>query len=938
MDPREGSPTPPGPHGPPGQGLVNNEIMSHLDQLISSKLACLEDRMTSTQKSIADSQLSKMKEDILSNDNYVFKRKSCEDQFKFNVKLSSKLRDAEDAVKSGDAGLATGKISEGLDLISNRQKVIRLADSSELGWSVVKEYQSNPLASDSEDEKRMMRAEARASRKMKQRRFERSRRMQRFQPFPQGYQSTSATATSGQFQQGTNIPTVNSVRSGRGRRPGLCYGCGKSGHWKFECLSAETVTKPGDKISINFECQSSENETIYENALRAITPFEASNCLSVVFDNAKNSAGISNERITPVNRLRDRIDVWDQMQVDRYIRDIIMNGYKLPFKDLPPSYALNNNRSARDNPSFVDKEIAELLKLKCISQVVEKPSVVNPLTVAYGKSGKARLVLDCRHINPHLMKFKHKYEDTSVARNLFKDHEFLFTYDLQSAYHIISIFDIHRTYLGFSWRGLCYVFNVLCFGLSTAGFIFSKLMRCPVKYFRSQGHKVVMFLDDGMGGHAEREKAVLLSDHVHKTLINLGFLISEDKCDWEPKQSATWLGHFWEMVGNKIHIAEKRILRLENAIDSLLFQMQTEKVWIVPVRFLASVVGQIVSLQQVFEGLVCMRTRALYHCIDSRLGWESCVFVNEDAIEELKFWRENVKRLNIEGKMISETRNSEIALFSDASGKGYGGYLALCAGALVEGTEVYGSWSEIEISQSSTWRELASVERVLKSNESSLSHKSITVFSDNKNVSTILKKGSMKPNLQKLAINVHDFCKEKEINVNPVWISRESSHIMLADKFSRTFDNDDWEIEPSIFDQLSKIWGKYTIDRFASNLNNKCVRFNSRVWCVGCESVDSLKQPWSGEVNWWVPPPKLICQCINKIVTEKACGTLVVPVWQSAPYWPLICLKYENVFRSFVRVHKMLPQKNIILTGNGNNGVFAENPLKFKMVALKIEF
>ena len=137
------------------------------------------------------------------------------------------------------------------------------------------------------------------------------------------------------------------------------------------------------------------------------------------------------------------------MQVDRYIRDVIMNGYKLPFKDLPPSYALNNHRSARDNPSFVDKEIAELLKLKCISQVTEKPSVVNLLTVAYAKSGKARLILDCRHINPHLMKFKHKHEDTSVARDLFKDHEFLFTYDLQSAYHIISIFDIHRTYLGF---------------------------------------------------------------------------------------------------------------------------------------------------------------------------------------------------------------------------------------------------------------------------------------------------------------------------------------------------------------------------------------------------------------------------------------------------------------------------------------------------------
>ena len=67
------------------------------------------------------------------------------------------------------------------------------------------------------------------------------------------------------------------------------------------------------------------------------------------------------------------------------------------------------------------------------------------------------------------------------------------------------------------------MYNVLVFGLSTAGFIFSKLMRCPVHYFRSQGHKLVMFLDDGIGGQADRKKAVSLSNHVHSTLINLGF-------------------------------------------------------------------------------------------------------------------------------------------------------------------------------------------------------------------------------------------------------------------------------------------------------------------------------------------------------------------------------------------------------------------------------
>ena len=220
----------------PSGSVVNNELMSQLDQLISSKLVSFKSRITAKQKNIADSQLSKKKEEMLTKDKYVFKRKSCEDQFKFNVKLSTKLKDADSAVKSGDAVAASETISEGLDLLSNRQKVIRLADSSDLGWSVVKEYQANPLASDSEDEKRMMLAEARASRKLKQRRFEKSHRM------PQGFQphtaTVTATTTSGQLQQGNVIPTVRPVRRGR---PGVCYGCGKSGHWKFECLAGENV-------------------------------------------------------------------------------------------------------------------------------------------------------------------------------------------------------------------------------------------------------------------------------------------------------------------------------------------------------------------------------------------------------------------------------------------------------------------------------------------------------------------------------------------------------------------------------------------------------------------------------------------------------------------------------------------------------------------------
>ncbi|VDI74252.1 Hypothetical predicted protein [Mytilus galloprovincialis] len=89
----------------------------------------------------------------------------------------------------------------------------------------------------------------------------------------------------------------------------------------------------------------------------------------------------------------------------------------LPLKTLPENVLLDNNRSAKENKSFVTDEIEKLLSKGCISEVFVKPKVVNPLTVAGNKS-KLRLVLDCRHINPHLYQFRYKYEDATVGKKI----------------------------------------------------------------------------------------------------------------------------------------------------------------------------------------------------------------------------------------------------------------------------------------------------------------------------------------------------------------------------------------------------------------------------------------------------------------------------------------------------------------------------------------
>ena len=62
--------------------------------------------------------------------------------------------------------------------------------------------------------------------------------------------------------------------------------------------------------------------------------------------------------------------------------ETIRHGYRLPFRDLPPSCREGNNRSARDDSEFVYAEIMRLEKLKCITRVDANniPHCVLPLS------------------------------------------------------------------------------------------------------------------------------------------------------------------------------------------------------------------------------------------------------------------------------------------------------------------------------------------------------------------------------------------------------------------------------------------------------------------------------------------------------------------------------------------------------------------------------
>ena len=119
------------------------------------------------------------------------------------------------------------------------------------------------------------------------------------------------------------------------------------------------------------------------------------------------------------------------------------------------------------------------------------------------------------------------------------------------------------------------------------------------------------------------------------------------------------------------------------------------------------------------------------------------------------------------------------------------------------------------------------------------------------------------------------------------WIPRSQNQI--ANYICRITDADDWMIGQSLFMSVDMLWGPHTVDCFASSYNYKVNRFQGRFWCPDTQAVDTFTVDWEGEVCWLVPPLYLIHRAWKHAEHCKAKGTLVVPLWKSTVFWPVVC-------------------------------------------------
>ena len=168
---------------------------------------------------------------------------------------------------------------------------------------------------------------------------------------------------------------------------------------------------------------------------------------------------------------------------------------------------------------------------------------------------------------------------------------------------------------------------------------------------------MVSFLDDGLEAGATFNLAKIVSLQVHADLLQCGILPNENKCVWNPCQIITWLGVVINTINSTISATAKTIHSLESDIENLM---------LFHVKRIATIAGKIISFGNCIGNVTRLMSRNLYVLINSSRSWKDNVYLNERAINNLKFWKNNVSKLNGIPLWPSKGKPSRI-VYSDAS-------------------------------------------------------------------------------------------------------------------------------------------------------------------------------------------------------------------------------------------------------------------------------
>lgn len=546
------------------------------------------------------------------------------------------------------------------------------------------------------------------------------------------------------------------------------------------------------------------------------------------------------------------------------------HGYRIPFIKKPVQFH-------SPNPKIISSSEAKLM-LKEINVLVEK-GVIEKATPSHDQfiskifltdkaNGEKRFILNLKQLNAFVYAAHFKMEDTRTAAKLIPKNGFMATIDLKDAYYLIPVHSKHKKYLRFKFKEQLYQFTCLPFGLASAPYTFTKLLRPVVEFLRSNGVTCVYYLDDFLLlGDSEKE----CYENVQKALVlfkDLGFIINSEKSFLTPKTRCKYLGFVLDSIKLSLELPPEKHDRIMKFIDSLI-RLKRCKI-IKFARFLGILTSACPAVKYGWLYTKRFERQKFLALRNSHGNYKADMNITDDLREDMLWWHQNIS------SSYNHLRpgSFKLEIFSDASLSGWGAYC--------KGESTQGWWTASDQCTHINILELKAICFSLNCFARDLRNCSILIRTDNTTaLACVNRMGSIQhKSLNDLSRKIWKFCENRNLWIFASYIP--SSNNSEADRASRVLRSDtEWSLNNKIFDSIVEKFGAPDIDMFATYLNNKCDRYVSWYKDPAAEAVD-------GTFTFYAFPPfALLLTTLQKIATDKATGILVVPYWKSQSWYPL---------------------------------------------------
>ena len=302
----------------------------------------------------------------------------------------------------------------------------------------------------------------------------------------------------------------------------------------------------------------------------------------------------------------------------------------------------------------------------------------------------------------------------------------------------------------------------------------------------------------------------------------------------------------------------------------------------------------------------------LHNCYRILASWKSWedeqLVLSHEAKKDLHWWRSALNGWN--GAPLSQ-KEVDIQIRTNASALGWGG-------CIDNHTLAAGNWQKCVSFQHSNYRELLAVLKTIQSLHQQLAGKNVQVLSDNVTmVAYINRMGGSSEHLSNLMTTLWTTAKAKNITLSARHLAGNLNE--TADFLSHLRSTYEWVLHPKLFQEINRVWGPCTIDRFASQRTTQLRRYNSLYWNPESEGVDALAQTnWTGELNYCNPPFWMVGKVLRKIQQQQAEAVLIAPMWKGKQWYKTLVkmsvdepMRLPNNSRTMLKVvAKPEPLKN----------------------------